>query len=189
VKKLLENDKVMSGVTTGTLPDMNGGRNRALWDAHIGAAWTYHFGTREKFLAAASQLELILEFNSYILVSIQDPAVEKIRRGFGNVYFGYQPDFWASPLKDAVPMADQLFEMISGGPSLPAELTIHKPAVEAIFAGKKQPERLMILAEFLAHLKSWQAKAMMQFRRFVMFNWEGNLKIITDRYVTEHGKQ
>jgi hypothetical protein len=28
------------------LPDMNGGRNRALWDAHISAAWTFHFITR-----------------------------------------------------------------------------------------------------------------------------------------------
>jgi hypothetical protein len=171
------------------LPDMNGGRNRALWDAHIGTAWTFHFGTKEKFLAAASQLELILEFNSYILTSIQDPAVKKIVSGLGNAYFSYQPDFWASPLADAVPMAERFFEALNSGSSLPVELTVNKAAVDAVFVGKKQRERLMILAAFLVNLKSWQAQAMMQFRRFVMFSWEGNLKTITEMYLADQGKR
>ena len=57
------------------LPDINGGLNRALWDSHINAAWTYHFGTREDFLGAASQLEFILEFNSYMLVAAGEWAI------------------------------------------------------------------------------------------------------------------
>ena len=79
--------------------------------------------------------------------------------------------------------------MLNTGPGLPAELTINKPAVDAIFAGKKQRERLMILAAFLVHLKSWQAKAMMQFRKIVMFNWEGRLKTITEMHREDQGKR
>jgi hypothetical protein len=171
------------------LPDANGGRNRALWDAHVGTAWAYHLGTKEGFLAAAAQLEFILEFNSYVLVSLQDAAVEKVKSGFGNAYFGYQPDFWASPLNDTVPIAEQFFEILNTGPGLPAELTINKLAMDAAFTGKKQRERLMILAGFLVHLKSWQVKAMMQFRRFVMFNWEGQLRAITEMYLADQGKR
>ena len=80
-------------------------------------------------------------------------------------------------------------EVLNTGPGLPAELTINKLAMDAAFTGKKQRERLMILAGFLVHLKSWQVKAMMQFRRFVMFNWEGQLRAITEMYLADQGKR
>ena len=126
-------------------------------DSHIASAWNYHFGTREEFLAAAAQLEFILEFNSYILVSLQSPALEKVKSGFGNAYFAYQPDFWASPLNDAISIAERVLDILERGSGLPADLATNKSAIDAAFAEKKPSERLMILAAFLIHLKSWQA--------------------------------
>jgi len=58
------------------LPDQLGGRNRSLWDAHVHTAWGSYFRTPNRFFAAASQLEFLLEFNSYVFVTVEDPQIK-----------------------------------------------------------------------------------------------------------------
>jgi len=65
-------------------PDMRNGRNEALWDARIASAWGDYFGSSEKFLSGASQLEFVLELNSYVLESTDDPGVAALRQKLGN---------------------------------------------------------------------------------------------------------
>jgi hypothetical protein len=64
----------------------------------------------------------------------------------------------------------------------PQEFAIEKKAADLIFKGKTAPERLLFLGCFLASLRSWQAKVMLEQNRFpFMFEWQGRLKAIVDR--------
>jgi hypothetical protein len=165
------------------LPDMRHGRNAALWNEHIHSAWGDYFGSFEKFLAVASQLEFILEFNSYIFEGVRVPEVKKFQQSLENKYFAYLPDFWANRLDPVVPVAEQLYDALVAGSDFPDELLIEKRAGDLIFKGKDVQDRLLFLGGFLAHLKSSQAQMMMQQNRFpFMFSWEGRLKAIVDKY-------
>jgi hypothetical protein len=74
-------------------PDMRGGRNLTLWNERIQSAWGSYFGTFEKFLNAASQLEFVLEFNSYVFEVVQNPQVNKLREEWGEGYLDTCPIF------------------------------------------------------------------------------------------------
>jgi hypothetical protein len=166
------------------LPDMRQGRNEAFWNAHIHSAWGWCFGNVGKFLAAASQFEFVPEFNSYVFEGVQLPEVKELRQNLGNKYFAYLPDFWANRLDPVVPMAERFYDTLNAGSEFPPEFTIEKLATDLVFKGKNAQERMLFLGGFLAHLKSWQAKAMMQQNRFpFMFAWEGRLKVIVDKHL------
>jgi hypothetical protein len=167
------------------LPDMRNGRNEALWKEHIHSAWGQYFGSFNIFLAAASRLEFILEFNSYIFEGIQVPEVATFKHEeLGDRNFLYIPDFWSNPLDPVVPVAERFYDILVASSEFPAELSIAKRAMDLIFRNKDVPGRLLFLGGFLVHLKSYQAQLMMQQNRFpFMFDWEGRLKAIADKYV------
>jgi hypothetical protein len=166
------------------LPDMRGGRNRALWRERIQEAWPSHFGTAENFLAAASQLEFILEFNSYVFVTVKDPKIEKFKHTLRNRDFDYMPDFWAARLDDTVPIAERFYDILLTG-EIPPELAIEKTPMDLLFRGRPPRDKLTFLGGFLAHLTSWQADVMRQFNRFpFMFDWPGRLREIRDSHKT-----
>jgi len=160
-----------------------GGRNREFWNEHIQSAWGFYFGTPDGFLAAAAQLEFILEFNSYVFTSLRDPQIGRIKQQMPDRSFEYVPDFWASRLNDVEPIASRFYEAISSG-GVPPEFAIDSRAFDAIFSGKESSARLLLLGEYLTHLKKWQAEVMMkQFRRYpFMFDWGGPLKQVADAY-------
>jgi hypothetical protein len=170
-----------SGV--GGLPDMRqGGRNKSFWDAHVHGAWGQFFVSEDKFLSAAAQLEFILEFNSYIFEGVRIPEVLELRETLGNIYFAYLPDFWTSRLDPVVPIAERFYDILSQSDEFPEEFSIDKKAMDLVFKKKAAQDRLLFLGCFLAHLKSSQAKMMMEQQRFpFMFDWQGRLKTIVDR--------
>jgi hypothetical protein len=161
-----------------------GGRNREFWNQHIQGAWGSYFGTPDGFLGAAAQLEFILEFNSYVLTSLGDPQIDRIKQQTPNRNFDYEPDFWASRLDDVVPLALRFHDVLRLRADLPREFAIDDRAFDVVFSGKDTTARLQILGEYLVHLKNWQADVMIhQFRRHpFMFDWEGPLKQIADSY-------
>jgi hypothetical protein len=159
-----------------------GGRNKSFWDAHIHSAWGQFFGSEVKFLSAAAQLEFILELNSYIFEGLRIPEVQEFRETLGNIYFAYLPDFWTSRLDPVVPIAERFYDILSQSDEFPPEFAIDKKAMDLIFKKKAAQDRLLFLGCFLAHLKSSQAKMMMEQHRFpFMFDWQGRLKAIVDR--------
>jgi len=167
------------------LPDMRDGRNQAFWRERVQGAWAPYFGTSDKFLAAAFQLEFILEFNSYVFEGIQHPGVAELKQQSKNKYFEYLPDFWANRLDPVVPMAEHFYDVLSASAEFPSELSIEKKAIDVVLKGRGPRERVAFLGEFLRHLKGWQAQAMMQQRRFpFMFEWQGRLK----EAVAAHGE-
>jgi hypothetical protein len=165
------------------LPDMRGGRNRTLWTERIGASWPSYFGTPEKFLSAAFQLEFILEFNSYVFEVVKPDGISKLDDPDRRRYFAYEPDFWANRLDDTVPIAELFYDALAAGPHVPAGCAIDERAIDLTFKGKGPHDRLLFLGGFLTHLKSWQAGAMLRASRFpFMFDWEGRLKAISFEY-------
>jgi hypothetical protein len=73
------------------LPDMRGGRNRTLWAERIESAWASYFGTPDKVLSAAYQLEFILEFNSYIFEVVKPEGISRLEDPDRKRYFGTNP--------------------------------------------------------------------------------------------------
>ena len=169
-------------------PDMRNGRNEALWAARINSAWGDYFGSAENFLGAASQLEFVLEFNSYVLESTGDPGVAAFRQKFGNRVFAYTPDFWNTSLGNAVPIASFLYDYLGAHPEFPGDLAVDRRAFDLIFKGKSSKERKLFFGKFLGHLRAWQTQASLQFNRIVPFNyWPGRLGD-TERAYTETQK-
>ena len=164
------------------LPDMRqGGRNKSFWDARVHGAWGQFFGSEDKFLSSASQREFVLEFNSYIFEGVRIPEVQKLWESFDNTYFAYLPDFWTRPLDAVLPMAERFYDILSQSDKFPPAFAIETRAMDSIFKSKGAQERLLFLGCFLAHLRSWQAKVMMEQNRFpFMFEWQGRLKVIVD---------
>lgn len=165
------------------LPDMRqGGRNQSFWEARVHGSWGHFFGSEDNFLSAASQLEFILEFNSYIFEGVNIPQVKKLQANLGDTYFGYLPDFWTRRLDPILPMAERFYDAFNRTDDFPPEFAVEKKAMDLIFKGKTAQERLLFLGCFLAHLRSWQAKVMMEQNRFpFMFEWQGRLKAIVER--------
>jgi hypothetical protein len=167
-----------------------GGRNQSFWEAHVHAAWGRFFGSEDKFLSAASQLEFILEFNSYIFEGVSIPQVKKLQANLGDTYFGYLPDFWTRRLDPVLPMAERFYDILNRSDEFPQEFAIVKKAADLIFKGRSAQERLLFLGCFFAHLISWQAKVMREQSRFpFMFEWQGRLKAIVDRCKEATGGQ
>jgi len=164
---------------------MRNGRNQALWSERVQGSWVHYFGTFDKFLAAASQLEFILEFNSYVFEGIQHAGVAELKRQqLTNKYFAYLPDFWTNRLDPVVPMAEHFYDALSTSAEFPSELSVEKQAVDVVLKGRGPRERVVFLRGFLAHLKAWQGQAMMQQGRFPFtFEWQGRLK----EAATAHG--
>jgi hypothetical protein len=164
-------------------PDMRPvGRNKSFWDAHIHGAWGHFFGTEEKFLAAAAQLEFVLEFNSYLFEGVKIPEVQKLWQSLGNIQFAYLPDLWTTRLDPILPMAERFYDVLSRSDDFPSEFAIEKGATDLVFKGKPAQQRLLFVGCFLEHLRSWQAQVMMQQNKFpFMFEWPGRLKEIIEK--------
>lgn len=152
------------------LPDMRqGGRNKSFWDARVHGVWGQFFGSEDKFLSSASQLEFVLEFNSYIFEGVKIPEVQKLWESFGNIYFACLPDFWTRPLDAVLPMAERFYDILGQSDKFPPAFAIETRAMDSIFKSKGAQERLLFLGCFLAHLISWQAKVMMEQNRFPFY--------------------
>lgn len=165
----------------GKFPDMNAGRNTALWNDHVRAAWGSYFATLDRFHHAAMQLEFVLEFNSYLFEGdLQDPKISKIR-AITDKSFAHIPDFWNSHLEEITPIATFFYDQFEQK-GLPPDLSINETAA-AFFNEKQGHERIVFLGGFLDYLKRWQAEVMMQNRRFpYMGDWTGKLKAAVDAY-------
>jgi hypothetical protein len=174
---------VFRPLENGLLPDEHGGRNRTFWNEHIHSAWGSYFGTFDGFLSAASQLEFVLEFNSYLFVSRRDPQIDRLKQQPPDRCFDYEPDFWASRLDDVVPVAQRFHDILVAADTLPPEFAVDSRAFDAVFNGKTMQARLLILGGFLTHLTNWQTEVMRQFNRFPFrFVWGGALKQVADAF-------
>jgi hypothetical protein len=130
-------------------------------------------------------LEFILEFNSYVFETVNDPEIGKLKQKLGNRYFGYEPDFWASRLDETVPIAEQFYGALNAGSGLSTEFTVEEQAIDLVLKGKTPQDRILFLGGFLSHLKSCQALVMVQqFNRSPFkFDWEGRLKAVASAYL------
>ena len=166
--------------------ELNGGRSAFYWKERISTSWGKYFGTYEKFLGPACELEFLLEFNSYFGTnSLNDARIQRwLETNAGDRSFGYNPDLFGYDLHWTVPMAERCYDLIASEKPFPADLAVEPALFELAFKDKNRDQRLLIYGGFLNYLKSWQATTMFQqFRRFpFMYDWEGRLLEIVQKY-------
>ena len=162
---------------------MQEGRTNALWEERIRGAWPSYFGSYEAYLAAALQLEFILDFNSYVHINGAEPTITKFAESIPRVSFNYLPDFWTNRLNPVVPIAEYLYDRLETDDEYPFYLAIERNVMNAFFANKSREQKLILLGGYLSQLEEWQDKVMMQQHRFpFMFEWPEKLKAIVELY-------
>jgi len=165
------------------LPDNSEGSNESYWNERIGAAWGKFFVSKEKFMNAAFELELVLEMNSYLLQNFEAPLLDKYREEHPDQRLSYTPDFWRHPINPAIQLAEDIFDSLWDRGEFPAELALEQKVTKAVFASMAQDDRIEFLGEFLQELKRWQSQVMMSRQRFpYMLEWGGKLKRAVDMY-------
>ena len=166
--------------------ELNDGRSTFYWRERISTAWGKYFGTFEKFLGPACELEFLLELNSYLGTdTINDPKIKGwLEVNSSGISFVYNPDLFAYDLHWTVPMAERCYELIAADKPFPPYLTVEPKLFALAFKDKNREERLLIYGGFLYYLRVWQKKIMFEgFRRWpFMYDWEGRLKDIVEKY-------
>jgi hypothetical protein len=172
--------------------ELKAGRAQYFWKDRVASTWGSYFGTLENFFTATSQLELLLEFNSFLGTNqMQDEQYQALltETNLGQIEFEYVPDLFAQDLQATVPMAQVLFDMLTSKEGLPDYLVIdgrfplYAPTVLSTMAHQIQ-QRLEVYGGFLYRLKAWQSR----YRRETfgawgfMWDWPGRLKEIADAF-------
>jgi hypothetical protein len=165
--------------------ELNDGRSTFYWKERVSTAWGKYFGTYEKFLGPACELEFLLELNSYLGTdTINDPKIKQwLEANSRGLSFVYNPDLFAYDLHWTVPMAERCYELIAAGKPFPSYLTAEPTLFELAFKDKNREQRLLIYGGFLHHLEVWQHQIMCRFDRWpFMYGWEGRLREIVEKY-------
>jgi len=162
------------------------GRSSYYWKARIDPSWGKLFGTFTKFLDASSQLEFLLELNSYFgNNSFGNPELEKfLSESLPDIAFRYLPDLCSQDLQTTVPMAELFYDVFSSTQAFPRHLAVDARLFDRVLVNMQPSARLQIYAGFLFHLKKWQSEYMRQvLQRWPYFyNWQGRL----EKIVLEH---
>ena len=163
--------------------EFKNGRAQYFWKERIAAAWANYFGSISKFLAGSSQLEFVLELNSYLGTNTpKDPKLGELLKTFvgDEIQFGYIPDLYADDLQSTVPMAERIYDIIAAGTWTLSHLFIDRRMAEQFFGNIPTASRLERYGGFLRHLKSWQQSYRFEAlgRWDFMWDWIGRLKII-----------
>lgn len=162
------------------------GRSSYFWKARVASSWGPLFGTFPKFLGASSQLEFLLELNSYFGTNtLQDPNLEKfLSESLPDVTFRYQPDLYSEDLRATVPMAEVAYDVFSTVQPFPPKFAVDTRVFDRVLLNMQPKERLQTYAGFLFHLKKWQSEYMLQVlhRHPFFYNWQGRLEKIVLEY-------
>ena len=168
------------------------GRSSYYWKARIDSSWGKLFGTFTKFLDASSQLEFLLELNSYFgNNSLKNPDLGKfISEHLPDIAFSYLPDLYSQDLQATVPMADVLYDVFATKQPFPPRLAVNTQLFDRVLGNMQPEQRLQIYAGFLVHLKKWQSEYMIQaLRRHPYFySWQGRLETIVLEYRQRHSQ-
>ena len=169
------------------------GRSAFFWKERISTSWGSYFGTFEKYIAAACQLELLLEFNSYLGNSVNEDVLKKwLETQASDVNFYYIPDLYSNSLDLTAPMAERCYDLVAAqDKSSRSQYETIPLLFAAAFGSKTLDQRQILYGAFLDHLKSWQSQIMMQqFQRFpFMFTWQGRLASFVQKYRDQKPKK
>ena len=162
------------------------GRSSYYWKARVASSWGKLFGTLAKFLDASSQLEFLLELNSYFgNNSLRNPSLAQLlSESLPDIAFGYTPDLYSQDLQATVPMAELLYDIFASNPAFPPHLAVDVRLFNRVLANMQPSERLQTYAAFLFHLMKWQSEYMFQvLNRYPFFySWQGRLEKIVLEY-------
>jgi hypothetical protein len=159
------------------------GRAHYFWNQRIGAAWANFYGNFTKFAENSAQLELLLEFNSYLGTNtLKDSKLgDWLKVSISNeIGFEYVPDLYSDDLHVTVPMAERLYGAVAKGAPYPVHLFVDPRMPIQAFGNLSEANRLEMYGRFLHHVKAWQKTFMFQalHRWEFMWDWDGRLGTI-----------
>ncbi len=166
------------------LPPMPDGRSAFLWSHRIQSSWSGYFGSFHSFLESASQLEFLLELNSYFAVGLPDDQARKwLQQNRPNTAFDFMPDLLRRELSIVVPIAERIHRLLNHGWEELANLAIEPEVFRVTFQRQTPEKQQLIFGGFLEHLRNWRAQALWQ--RQIMsfpFDWPGTLGELVKKY-------
>ena len=169
-----------------TSGEFNQGRASYYWKVRVASSSANLFGNLSKFLAASSQLELLLELNSYFGINGPgDSNLEKfLAENLADVSFRFIPDLYSQDLQATVPMAELLYDIFNSNQAFPRYLAVDSRMFDRVLANMQPSVRLQTYAGFLFNLKKWQSEYMFQaLRRYpFLYSWQGRLEKIVREY-------
>src|SRR5579872_199889 len=149
------------------------GRASYFWKVRVASSWGSLFGSLSKFLEASSQLEFLLELNSYFGVnSPKNANLEKyLLSDVPGVRFQYVPDLYSQDLQATVPMAEVAYDVFASSQAFPRHLAVDSRIFDRVLVNMQPDVRLQTYAGFLVHLQDWQSEYMFQcLRRHPFFS-------------------
>src|SRR5205085_6014828 len=122
------------------------GRSTYYWNERLSASWGKYFGTYEKFLGPACEVEFLLEFNSYLGTNhINDANIKRwLEINGADKSFIYNPDLFSYDLHWTAPMAEQCYDLIASDKPFPSHLTVEPRLFELAFKDKSREQRLLL---------------------------------------------
>jgi hypothetical protein len=168
------------------------GRSQYYWKARVASSWGPLFRTETNFLNTSSQLEFLLELNSYFATnSLGNPDLEKfLSQNYPDVTFSFVPDLYSQDLQATTPIAEVLYDVFSKSEAFPRQFSIDPRIFDRVLANMQPNDRRQIYAGFLFHLQKWQSDFMFQRldRHPFFFGWQGRLEEIVTKYREHHRK-
>jgi hypothetical protein len=166
--------------------EFNQGRASYFWKVRVASSWGHLFGTLSKFLEASSQLEFLLELNSYFGTNtLRNSNLEKfLSVNPLDLAFRYVPDLYSQDLQATAPMAELVYDIFVSNQPFPSHLAVDKRIFDRVLVDMQPSVRLQTYAGFLFHLKEWQSEFMFKVlqRHPFFYSWHGRLEKIMLEY-------
>jgi hypothetical protein len=128
------------------------------WQHTVQPHWLEFFGNEASFHYAASQLEFILDLNSYL--ATKNPAGKQWvsqYRPDTNFEYWEGSDLWRYPLDAVVPLAERMYETLALGPNYPFffDFSVEHAVFQQAFSTSPQE----VFEVYLFRLERWSAEA------------------------------
>lgn len=185
VKNLVQPERSLHPFSFWPIPygiEMREGLNVFAWQHRVQSSWGEYFGNEEAYLRAATQLEFLLEFNSWLGVSPEGKQwLVKYRP---DLDMGYGPDIVNLSLSATVPLAERIYEALQRGKD---DMTLVQLTVEKSLLDSRlnivPTERPLLLAAFIDYLLLLQARIARQLGRFpFQVDWGSKLGPLLQDY-------
>ena len=162
----------------GSRVQMPKGCTSFCWAKRVENSWHDYFGDSEEYIQASSELEFVLELNSYIGVgNAGEAAVRFLAKSAPDVSFHYQPDLYQYGVERTVSFAETYADALGRSPqdATIVELSMFPSVFATLLPIASAEARGALLGSYLYYLSDLQAQFDMS--RFYIRSWSWGDKL------------
>jgi len=150
------------------------------WRYRIESSWAEYFGSLEEYERLASQLEFILEFNSWLGISPEGAAwLAEYKK---DATFTYYADIWRANLNSVVGLAERIYDGLKSQDDFLANITVEKILLDLRLKVVPQSPQLL-LGAYLDYLIINEGKVAFRIGRFPhAVDWGEKIKPLLKDY-------